>query len=40
MENIQGKAVVSFWSTDGSAQWVLPWTWFSAARFERIGEGF
>lgn len=40
MENIQGKAVVNFWSTDGSAQWVLPWTWFSAARFERIGEGF
>lgn len=40
MENLQGKAVVSFWSTDGSAQWVLPWTWFSAARWERIGEGF
>ncbi|MFL9840366.1 signal peptidase I [Sphingomonas sp. ST-64] len=40
MENIQGKAVVSFWSTDGSANWVLPWTWFSAARFDRIGEGF
>ncbi len=40
MENIQGKAVVSFWSTDGSASWVLPWTWLSAARFERIGEGF
>jgi signal peptidase I len=40
IENIQGKAVVNFWSTDGSASWVLPWTWFSAARFERIGEGF
>jgi len=40
IENIQGKAVVSFWSTDGSASWVLPWTWFSAARFERIGDGF
>ncbi|QDX26825.1 signal peptidase I [Sphingomonas suaedae] len=40
IENIQGKAVVSFWSTDGSASWILPWTWFSAARFERIGEGF
>lgn len=40
MENLQGKAVVSFWSTDGGAQWLLPWTWFSAARFERIGEGF
>ncbi|APR51451.1 signal peptidase I [Sphingomonas koreensis] len=40
MENLQGKAVVSFWSTDGGAQWLLPWTWFSAARFDRIGEGF
>jgi signal peptidase I len=40
MENLQGKAVVSFWSTDGSANWVLPWTWFTAARWERIGEGF
>ncbi|MET0248049.1 MAG: signal peptidase I [Sphingomonas sp.] len=40
LENIQGKAVVSFWSTDGSANWFLPWTWFSAARWERLGEGF
>jgi signal peptidase I len=40
MENIEGKAVINFWSTDGSASWVLPWTWFSAARWSRIGEGF
>lgn len=40
MENLQGKAVVSFWSTDGSAEWVKPWTWFTAARWDRIGEGF
>ncbi|WP_448658663.1 signal peptidase I [Sphingomonas sp. CJ99] len=40
MENLQGRAAVVFWSTDGSAEWLLPWTWFSAARFERIGEGF
>lgn len=40
MQNLQGKAVVSFWSTDGSANWVLPWTWFTAARWSRIGEGF
>lgn len=38
--NLQGKAVVIFWSTDGSASWVLPWTWFSAARWERLGDGF
>ena len=40
MANIEGKAVVSFWSTDGNASWVLPWTWFTAARWSRIGEGF
>jgi signal peptidase I len=40
LENIEGKAVVSFWSTDGSANWFLPWTWFTAARWSRIGEGF
>ena len=40
LENLEGKAVVSFWSTDGSANWFLPWTWFTAARWGRIGEGF
>jgi signal peptidase I len=35
-----GKALVSVFSTDGSARWLLPWTWFSAARPERIGQGF
>ena len=40
MENLVGKATVSVFSTDGSASWVLPWTWFTAVRWERIGEGF
>lgn len=40
LQNIEGKAVVNFFSTDGSAQWLLPWTWVSAARWNRIGEGF
>ncbi len=40
MERIEGKAVVSFFSTDGSAAWLLPWTWFTAARWNRIGAGF
>ena len=39
-ENIEGKAQLSFWSTDGSASWFLPWTWFTAARWGRMGEGF
>lgn len=40
LENLEGRAAVTFWSTDGSAEWIKPWTWVSAARFERIGEGF
>jgi signal peptidase I len=40
MERIQGRAMVTFFSTDGSAEWIKPWTWFSAARGSRIGEGF
>ncbi|MEO0589756.1 MAG: signal peptidase I [Pseudomonadota bacterium] len=34
-----GRAEFIVWSTDGSAQWIKPWTWFSAARWERIGTG-
>jgi len=40
MENLEGKAVFTFWSTDGNANWFLPWTWFTAARWSRIGQGF
>ena len=39
-ENLVGRATVMMWSTDGSAQWLLPWTWFSAARWDRIGGTF
>lgn len=39
-ENLVGKAMFTVFSTDGSANWILPWTWFTAARPERIGEGF
>ncbi len=38
-ENLVGKAWFTVFSTDGSAN-ILPWTWFSAARWSRIGEGF
>lgn len=34
-----GRASIIVWSTDGSAEWGLPWTWFSAARWDRIGDG-
>ena len=40
LDHVEGKAIVSFFSTDGSASWVKPWTWVSAARWRRIGEGF
>ena len=39
-QNLVGKALISVFSTNGSANWLLPWTWFTAARFDRIGEGF
>ena len=36
-DNLVGEATIIMWSTDGSSQWYLPWTWFSAARWDRIG---
>ncbi|MEW4466952.1 signal peptidase I [Parasphingorhabdus sp. JC815] len=39
-ENLVGRALVSVFSTDGSAEWIKPWTWFSATRWNRIGESF
>ena len=38
VENLLGRAAIGFWSTDGSAEWLKPWTWFSAARWDRIGQ--
>ncbi len=37
VENLVGKAQFIVFSTDGSASWILPWTWFSAARGSRMG---
>lgn len=36
-ENLVGKASVMMFSTDGSSEWIKPWTWFTAARWNRIG---
>jgi signal peptidase I len=38
--NLVGKATIVMWSTDGSAEWLKPWTWFTAARWDRIGGTF
>jgi signal peptidase I len=39
-DNLIGKAMVGMFSTDGSASWVNPISWFTAARWSRIGDGF
>jgi signal peptidase I len=39
-ENLVGRASLMFFSTDGSAEIVKPWTWFSAIRWERVGKTF
>jgi ribonuclease-3 len=36
-DNLVGRATIVMWSTDGSANWFLPWTWFTALRWKRIG---
>ena len=33
-----GRAAIIVWSTDGSTEWIKPWTWLSAARRDRIGD--
>jgi len=39
-DHLVGRALITFFSTDGSADWLKPWTWFSAARWERIGKTY
>ena len=39
-QNLIGRASLTFWSTDGSASYVKPWTWLSALRVSRIGNGY
>ena len=40
IDHLVGKASFAFWSTDGSASYWRPWTWFSALRTDRIGEDY
>ncbi|MBW8784235.1 MAG: signal peptidase I [Novosphingobium sp.] len=39
-DNLVGRATVMMWSTDGSSKWLEPWTWFTSARWRRIGRTF
>ncbi|MFC3099658.1 signal peptidase I [Altererythrobacter lauratis] len=38
-ENVVARASFMYWSTDGNADWVKPWTWFTAARWNRLFQG-
>lgn len=40
IDHLVGRAAFAFWSTDGNASYWKPWTWFSALRSDRIGQGF
>lgn len=38
--NLVGRATIMMFSTDGSAEWLKPWTWVTATRWNRIGGTF
>ncbi len=38
-ELLVARASAMVWSTDGSAEWLLPWTWLTALRAGRVGHG-
>ncbi len=40
IENLVGRASRIYWSTDGTAELLKPWTWFSALRGDRIGGSY
>ena len=40
VENLIGRAQFTFWSTDGAASYLKPWTWFTALRASRIANGY
>ena len=40
VDHLIGRALMTFWSTDGSASWFEPWTWFTALRATRIGKRY
>ena len=39
-EDLIGRATFTFWSTDGTASYWKPWTWFTALRPTRVGNGY
>ncbi len=39
-DRLVGRAAFAFWSTDGTANLVMPWTWFTALRTDRLGQWY
>jgi signal peptidase I len=40
LDRVVGRAQYTFWSTDGSASWVNPISWFNALRTDRLGNDY
>ena len=40
IDHVVGRAERAFWSTDGSASWINPISWFTALRIERLGQDY
>ena len=40
LDHLVGRATFAFWSTDGGASWVKPWTWVTALRASRLGHTY
>ncbi len=40
IDNQLGRATVMMWSTDGGDEWLKPWTWFNAARWDLLAGTF
>ena len=40
IDRVVGRAERAFWSTDGSASWINPISWFTALRTDRIGTDY
>ena len=40
IDRVVGRAERAFWSTDGSASWINPVSWFAALRIKRLGNDY
>ncbi|HEU4498011.1 MAG TPA: signal peptidase I [Sphingomicrobium sp.] len=40
LDRVVGRAELAFWSTDGSASWINPLSWFTALRTERLATDY